>query len=436
MTDVAAIMVFVRVWSPPVETAIYVAAARIAARYLGRIVPVRSIYGRRSVACGEVVFGSSDIDLHVIIDPLPDLNAEAAFLNQFTDRYAALKRCIPCLGDCDVSTRAELDSWYASRPYTWYRDRAWLRLLGEEYDRPISGNGARQESLLWWFFWAWERLPDFYRAGNVRTCCNLLVDMLNAYGVFVGMFDAPMRRAEVLERWHCAAPSRERQKIWSAFRNGFRGVHRALRRSIYAESLKLCEALAAAGAPCLEGDVHECELLCQVPFGFANRRYLLVNPAHAEQVDRALDAMQRDATAFVTTTAALQLYLYHRNPWEYFGLRHCNASLELCAPPAAALRRAVTLSLNKERPRTVGLSVRRRPARSAAVGRQYAQCRLYVNGGTVATSAEDLRRQYAARYCGWPYTGTSSPAVYFRWDYRIACETIEEICQRLEHMPI
>jgi predicted nucleotidyltransferase len=108
---------------PNVDTRLYRCIAKIAAGQFGRFDPVLSVYTRRSVACGEVVLGRSDIDLHVLIKPFPDVYAEAKFLRDFAARYTALKRVLPCLGDCEVSTEAELESWYRSRPYTWYRDR-------------------------------------------------------------------------------------------------------------------------------------------------------------------------------------------------------------------------------------------------------------------------------------------------------------------------
>jgi predicted nucleotidyltransferase len=129
------------IWTPSVETSIYRAIACVAARQLGRLDPVLSVYTRRSVACGEVVFGRSDIDLHILIEPLPNVSAEARFLRDFAARYAALQRVFLCLGDCEVSTEAELASWYRSRPYTWYRDRGWQRLYGKEFQRPLCSSG-------------------------------------------------------------------------------------------------------------------------------------------------------------------------------------------------------------------------------------------------------------------------------------------------------
>lgn len=422
------------VWMPGVETHLYRFAAKIAAVQLGKLDPVLSVYTRRSVACGEVVFGKSDIDIHIIIEPLSGVAGEARFLKGLAARYASLKRVLPCLGDCDVSTRVELERYYQALPHTWYRDRGWLRLYGEEWHRPRVAltNGEPRDSLLWWFFWAWERLPGFFRAGNVRTCCNLFLDMVNAYGFYVGVFHTPKRRAAVLQYWRTLCPpSPESEALARGFLTGFRGRYRPLLRWLYGESLKLGEALARHVTRTVEGEGRGGELRGQVPFSFAPRTYLLVDPFCEEQVKGALAAMRSDAHVFVTTVKALKLYLYYRNPWGYYPLQTHNQNFPLAPPPKAALQQAVRFSLHKEVPRRAGFSIGRRVDNSLSIGRQYAQCRLYVEHGEIATGAEELLRQYTLHYGEWPYKGSSSWDDYFLHDYPVVCETIEELSQQI-----
>ena len=66
-------------------------------------------------------------------------------------------------------------------------DRGWLQLYGQKCERRhvVLTDGERRDSLLWWFFQVWESLPGFYRAGDVRNCCNQLLDMVNAYGLSI-----------------------------------------------------------------------------------------------------------------------------------------------------------------------------------------------------------------------------------------------------------
>lgn len=417
---------------PRLETQLYRFLARLAARQLGRLDPVLSVYARRSVACGEVVFGNSDIDLHLLLKPCSSLDQEAHSLLNIATHYVRLKRLLPCVGDCNVSTRAELENWYRARPYTWYRDREWLKLYGEDWARPgvvLSGSTER-DSLLWWFFWAWERLPGFFRAGNVRSCCNLFLDMINVYGLYVGAFDVPQRRAEVLRYWRTfCPPSKELDAFVRGFAVGFRGRYRSLLCWLYNESLKLSDALSEHVTRILGGGGCDAEVRSQVPFSFTARTYLLVNPFREKQAAQAFDAMQRRSEVFVTTEKALKLYLYHRNPWEYYLLRANNPHIPLAPPPEEALQQSVRFALHKEVPRSAGFSIGRKADRSPTIGLQYAQCRLYVEHRRVAASAEQLVQQYQQHYGAWPYRGGASHNVYFLQDYPVACQTIEELSQ-------
>jgi len=419
-------------WMPGLETQLYRFLARLAAQQFGRLDFVLSVYVRRSVACREVVFGKSDIDLHLLLKPYSSLDQEARGLQDIANRYVKLKRLLPCIGDCNVSTRLELEHWYRARPYTWYRDREWLKLYGEDCTRPwmALNDSTARDSLLWWFFWAWERLSGFYRAGNVRVCCNLFLDMVNVHGLYVGALDGPQRRAAVLEYWRTLCPpSRELDALTRGFAVGFRGGYRPLLGWLYSESLKLCDTLSQHVIHTLEGRGCDAELHSQVPFSFSPRIYLLVDPSREEQVTEALDTMQRRAEVFVTTERALKLYLYHRNPWEYSVLQAHNSHLPLAPPPAEALQRAVRFALHKEVPRSAGFSIGRKVDRSATIGLQYAQCRLYGEQRKVAISAEDLRQQYQQSYGAWPYRRGASFDEYFLQDYFVACQTIEVLFQ-------
>ncbi|MBI3801608.1 MAG: hypothetical protein HY268_32130 [Deltaproteobacteria bacterium] len=423
-------MAFLPVSMPNLGTTIYRFIAWIAARQLGRLDPVLSVYVRRSVACSEVAFGRSDIDLHILIKPLPDIKVEAEVLRNLAVFYARLKRLFPCLGDCNVSTRAELESLYRNRPYTWYRDRGWLRVYGEEFVRPYGTltTATAHDSLLWWFFWAWERLPGFFRAGNVRTCCNLFLDMVNVYGLYIGALHAPQRRAAVLQYWRTLCPpSQELEILTRSFSAGFLGRYRPLLPWLYTEGLKLCNALFLHVPHPLEGEGCGATIHSQVPFSFAPRTYLLVDPLRAEQVTSALAAMQRDAQVFVTTEKALKLSFFHRNPWEYYTIKAHHQDFPCAPPPAGALQQVMHLSLHKEHPRSAGFSIGGKTDRSRTIGPQYAQYRLYTEYGRVAASAEQLIQQYQRHYGAWPYKGVASRDEYFLHDYPVACRAIEDL---------
>jgi predicted nucleotidyltransferase len=415
---------------PGVETRLYQFIGRIAAVFLGRLDPVVSVYTRRSVACGEVVFGRSDIDLHILFAPFADVNAEARFLKDLAVRHAGLKRLLLCLGDCDASTQEELAYWYQTRPYIWYRDRGWLKLYGKEAARSPGTltSSEERDSLVTWFFWAWERLPGFYRAENVRTCCNLFLDMVNAYGLYIGAFDAPQRRAEVLRYWRGSLPpSREREELQRGFHSGFRGNYRALTSWLYRESLRLCDTLYAHVAQKLEGEGCRAEVRSCVPFAFSQKRYFLVDPLRLAEVAQALTVMQKSPEVCVTTEKTLKLYLYHRNPWEYEAIRTHEPAFPLSPPPPEAFRRGIRRALHREIPRRAGFSIGKKTDRGSTIGYHYAQCRMYSDYGKVAATATDLVQQYERSYGTWPYKGNAARDDYFLHDYPIICKTIDDL---------
>ncbi len=422
------------VWMPGVETRLYRFIAKIAAMQLGRLNPVLSVYTRRSVACGEVVFGKSDIDFHILIKPFAEIAPETRFLRDLASRFLNVKRLLPWVGHCEVSTLVELANWYQVRPYTWYRDRGWLQLYGQECERRhvVLTDGERRDSLLWWFFQVWESLPGFYRTEDVRNCCNQLLDMVNAYGLYIGAFQAPQRRAEVLQYWQGSLPpSREREELQRGFHSGFRGNYRALKHWLYGESLRLCDTLYAHVARKLEGEGCSTDLRSQVPFAFSPRRYLLVDPFRPAEVAQALAVMERSPEVCVATEKTLKLYLYHRNPWEYYPLRVNNRPFPFSPPPQEALQRAVRFSLHREVPRRAGFAIRQKAGHAPTIGRQYAQCQLYIEQGKITASVEDLLQQYQQHYGIWPYKEGSSRDDYFLHDYPVVCRTIENLSRQV-----
>jgi hypothetical protein len=252
--------------------------------------------------------------------------------------------------------------------------------------------------------------------------------MVNVYGLYVGAFDNPQRRAAVLAYWRTLCrPSRELTALIHGFTTGFRGRYRHLLRWLYDESLKLSEALTAHVTHTLEGEGCGSEIHGQVPFSFTPRTYLLVDPFCQDQVTQALETMRHKAGTFVTTEKALKLYLYHRNPWEYYLLQTHSSHFPLLPPPEEALRQSVRFALHKEVPRSAGFSIGKTVDRSATVGPQYAQYRLYEEQGKIAKGGEDLRQQYHHGYGAWPYRGEASRDVYFLHDYPVVCQMIEAL---------
>ena len=83
-------------------TRVYLQAARAIAAVLARKKIVETIFVRRSVASGEVVFGRSDIDLSIVIrDP-----ASGAALCSLANSFRALHFPFPMLGQAQCGRSA------------------------------------------------------------------------------------------------------------------------------------------------------------------------------------------------------------------------------------------------------------------------------------------------------------------------------------------
>src|SRR6185369_16311126 len=90
-----------------------------------------------------------------------------------------------------------------------------------------------------------------YRAGDVRTCSNLFLDVVNAAALHAGDLDAPARRREVLAYWRATEPrSPSRDAITAGFAAAYRGRSRcALAAVLYAETLRAIDRLARRTEP-------------------------------------------------------------------------------------------------------------------------------------------------------------------------------------------
>lgn len=404
------------------ETSVYRAIGRGIARWLGADESVLGVYVRRSVASGDVVFGRSDIDLHAIVAPFGSPEAEGSYLLGLARRVARLKRAVPCLGHFDVSTRAELDRWYREQPAQWYRDRAWLRLYGDEYVRPrLPLDERARRRALWWYFWAVQLLPGNYRAGNARTCFNLVLDMFDAYRLFAGPPDAMLTRQELAELWYRSGPpSRERLRILKEHRHGFRGSRGESLEPLYRESLALHDELrrrVTASPPPIDGG----RLGSRVPPTFAGRTYRLVDAADREGITLALAELRRNPSLWVLSAAGLDLYLACRNPWEQAPLAAANPERELEPPAPESFHAAIDCISYPEIPRHFGFGADRRH-----VGPLYAQARLYRDDAFVAPGSDELERIYVERHGRMLRSDGMRPA-YFRSQYPEIRRVIEAL---------
>jgi hypothetical protein len=174
--------------------ALYRMCARRTAAAVDRFDFVESVYLRRSVAVGEVVFGRSDIDLAFVISP----DTTGADLLALARRVRALRIAMPMLGHCEVHTRLELARWHATDPYRASIDRRHAILLrGEPVeipDLPIRPEHAARRLA----FWFDDYLPLALRRRRILK--KLAYELANACAVGTGLLERPLStRREVRE---------------------------------------------------------------------------------------------------------------------------------------------------------------------------------------------------------------------------------------------
>ncbi len=403
-------------------TDLYRSLGRLAARSFGSIDAVVGVYARRSVAVGEVAPGRSDIDLHVLIADPASVDAEAELMLALAERLRLLRRSVRVLGHFDVSTRGELERWYAEQPAYWYRDRAWLHLWGDEFERPRTElEGARKDALLWQFFALWEQFTWRFRADDARRCSNVFLDMFDMLRLYEGRSREPLGRAELAELWYASGPpSRERTAIFGAQHRRVRAHPRETLEPLFRESLALHEVACRDSSGVIEGLTNG-SLASHVPPSFSPRTILVIDPDDRAAVEAAIAAVRKDERVWPLPESAIRTYLTHRNPWEYAPLVAANPGLALAEPPADAFRRSVRIILYKELPRHFGFA-----GNHQLVGNLYAQRRLYTTDGIVVASAEELADAYRERFGVSPRTD-GTQAVYFRTHYPRIQEVIDEL---------
>lgn len=413
--------------------ALYRALGRWVAARLGSLDFVRGVYARRSLAAGEVTAGRSDIDLTISIAAPGGLDEEQDRLRTLAHRIATLRRVLPILGPPEVATAEELVHWYRAPefPATRERDRGWLRLWGESVERPSGAGTAEEERIrnLPWLFWAWQELPDHFRRRRLRTCCNLLLDMVDVRDLCGGRTPRPRQRSEILAGWSEISTS-ERIDVERAM-GGRRVRDRdASLRWAYATALRVVDSLYEL-VPSLGGTLSAAEIETRPPFGYGSRTWLLVEPTDHAAVGAALDRVAREPQVRMTTARALAVQMRHRNPWEYFTIADPHGWGTLAQPSRSALVRAIRYYQHRIVPRRIGFAVGTGADRSITLGAQMAQARLWLDDGFVAAGREELVREWRRRYGAWPWRPVATPHAFFDREYAVTCELMEIVGAQL-----
>ncbi|MEW6269235.1 MAG: hypothetical protein AB1689_08065 [Thermodesulfobacteriota bacterium] len=414
--------------------ALYRGVARAVALGFARLGFVRSVYVRRSVACGEAVLPRSDLDLTIVVEPAADLEQEVTRMRALARRLATMRRLVPVLGAAEVATRAELELWYRSPwfPGSAERDRGWLRLWGDEMARPAVDAPAHEawRQNLPWFFWAWQSLPSYVRARRVRACCNLVLDMLNVAWLGQGIVRGPVRRADLLDAWAARGGDEAALARLRAVLRGRAPVNAgALLRWLYRQSLRIAHELPDDAREPAFTTAHG-RVATRVPFSYAARTYLLVDLDDDVAVDTALDAMLAGPSVAVTTPRALWRYLRERNPWEWWCIEDAEQRARLAAPSDEALLRAIRYYAHPIPLRRLGLAIGTGVDRRDTIAPQYAQARLWLDRGVVATGRDALGVAWRESYEAWPYPQAATTDAFFARCYAILRRDVDELARR------
>jgi hypothetical protein len=169
----------------------YRLAARATAIALQHHPIVESVYVGRSVGRGEVCFGRSDIDLHVIVrTPDPD-SADGPELASLYRRMCVLRKLNPALSHMRIFDPQGLDRW--SRMDTFYTSlerRSVILLAGKE--NPIPYYPVRREDAIRWIaYWNDEFFPVAVRQRNGRNLRKFCTEIWKAWAVARGITPEP-----------------------------------------------------------------------------------------------------------------------------------------------------------------------------------------------------------------------------------------------------
>lgn len=169
----------------------YRLAARAVAAAIQRHPIVESVYVNRSVGRGEVSFGRSDIDLHLVVrTPNPE-SYDGPELASLHRRVDILRKLNPALGHMMVFDPQGLCRW--SRTDTVLSSlerRSAILLTGKSI--PIPYNPTRREDAIRWVaYWNESFFPIAVRQRNGRNLRKICAEIWKAWAVARGITPEP-----------------------------------------------------------------------------------------------------------------------------------------------------------------------------------------------------------------------------------------------------
>jgi predicted nucleotidyltransferase len=295
--------------------------AKVAARLLGRSELVETVYIRRSVAAGEVVFGRSDIDLGIVVKAEAEASGEA--LLSLARRFQAVRRAVPLVGEGEVRTPRDVERWIRTDTYRGSLERR-VDILA--YGKPLGIPPlpvAPEHAARWVTLWLEHHFPRAVQQGNARNLRKFAAEMWNAYATATGILEEPLpSRAATVEQLR---------------ESGELDLREATPEETVAFCLQLAETFRDRGRrrPALGKLARPVIFRAVLPPLFEPRTFVVVPepgwplPPEAFQTD-----------SFVSTPEALDLYVHDVNGYAFSVVPQELRDLGLCAPERAELVRS------------------------------------------------------------------------------------------------
>src|SRR5690606_9047662 len=167
----------------------------------------------------------------------------------------------------------------------------------------------------------------------------------------------------------------------------------------------------------------------RVPFSYGDATYVLVDPDDQAALDAAIDAQHATPGVVVTSARTLARYLRERNPWQWWCIAD-DARASFARPDDEAVRRAIRYYAHPTALRRLGLSIGTGVDRRDTIGPQYAQARLWLDRGFVASSRDELVEAWRATYGAWPYVDVATSDEFFARCYPILRRDVDELARR------
>jgi hypothetical protein len=302
---------------------VYRQLGRLSAQALGASKIVESVFIHRSVAAGEASFGQSDIDMLVVVrHPVSECcdGPELASLGAKVRRMHAI---LPVLGQMEVHDPVGLGNWLDSDPYRASQERrSAILVYGKPVDfssPPVGIEHAARRSVTP----LGNYLVTAVRRRNRRNLRKFALDVWNACATAANLVFQPHLTRRETEA-HCRACEDE------AFASElFRDPDRTL-SFLFRTLQRLHEQLL----PPLKRLRHPLVFRIRAAPAFQERTIVVLPNA-----EYALPPEALDATTFLCTPEALDLYIQYTNAFLYWTIPPELLSLGISQPGAAAFVR-------------------------------------------------------------------------------------------------